>query len=101
MYGNQYIIILIQIAVTAVIALVCQNPKVARRPFLRDCIFLLAAGTCVFIITNDNKISIGEAIGMISIYLLYVLVVVLGEIVCIISNITDLMLIYGITLWIV
>lgn len=40
------------IVVSAVIAMVCDQPKVARRPFLRDCFFLFIAASCVLFITR-------------------------------------------------
>lgn len=40
------------IAVSAVIATVCDNPKVARRPLLRDCFFLSVAAAYVLFITE-------------------------------------------------
>ncbi len=38
--------------VTGLIAIICDKPTVARRPFLRDCIFLLVATLFVLFITR-------------------------------------------------
>jgi len=68
------------IAVSGAIAVIVNNPKVARRPFLRDCFFLFIAAGCVLFITSDHQVTIAEAIGMVVIYVGYVGSVLLGEI---------------------
>eukprot|EP01084_Bolivina_argentea_P277834 474480_1 len=68
------------IAVSGAIAIIVNNPKVARRPFLRDCFFLFIAAACVLYITSDQKVHISEALGMVLIYVFYVGSVLLGEI---------------------
>ena len=70
----------VPIAVSGAIAVLVKNPKVARRPFLRDCIFLFIAASCVFYITSDRRVTTAEAFAMVLIYVFYVGSVLLGEI---------------------
>ena len=70
------------IVISAVIALVCHGKTkldIARRPFMRDCLFLCIAVSYVLFITQNGNVSLFEAISMWIIYLIYVLIVVLGE----------------------
>ena len=67
------------IAVSGVIAIVCVDPDVAKRPFGRDIIFLFLSGLGVFLLTLNNQIRIQGAIGLIGTYILYVSVVMFGE----------------------
>eukprot|EP01084_Bolivina_argentea_P284574 487767_1 len=70
------------ILVSAVIATyaVSKPPTVARRPFVRDCIFLFLAATFVLVITINGTVTIGAAISMVILYLIYVTTAVLTEI---------------------
>ncbi|XP_070572228.1 mitochondrial sodium/calcium exchanger protein-like isoform X2 [Ptychodera flava] len=53
--------------------------KAAERPFLRDCIFYLAAAFWTFTILWDGKITLAQAIGFIGLYAFYVIVVIVGR----------------------
>ena len=53
--------------------------KLAERPFLRDVIFYLGAVFWTFSILYRGYISMAEAIGLIGLYVGYVLVVVIGR----------------------
>eukprot|EP01084_Bolivina_argentea_P284576 487769_1 len=70
------------IFISAVIATYAVNkpPEVARRPFVRDCIFLFLAATIVLVITIRGTVDIYEAISMVLLYLVYVFSAVLTEI---------------------
>ena len=52
---------------------------VMQRPFLRDCIFYLAAVYFVFWVFYHRYVHIGHAIGFIVLYVVYVIVVILGR----------------------
>lgn len=54
---------------------------VMERPFLRDCVFYLAAVYFVFWVFYHRHVSLGHAIGFIALYAAYVVVVVVGRLV--------------------
>lgn len=52
---------------------------VMQRPFLRDCVFYLAAVYFVFWVFYHRYVHLGHAIGFIALYIFYVLVVIVGR----------------------
>lgn len=52
---------------------------VMQRPFLRDCVFYLAAVYFVFWVFYHRYVHLGHAIGFIALYVVYVLVVIAGR----------------------
>ncbi|KAL5506272.1 hypothetical protein EMCRGX_G007883 [Ephydatia muelleri] len=52
-----------------------------QRPFLRDIIFYLIGVFWTFVILWQNKVTIYSAVGFVSMYVIYVLVVIFGRIV--------------------
>jgi Ca2+/Na+ antiporter len=59
---------------SVVVGLICFNYqlRVKPAPFLRDVLFYLAAVTWLVLMVIDGKIIVGEAVGFIGLYLLYV-----------------------------
>lgn len=55
--------------------------KLARRPFLRDNIFYLVAVVWTFVVIYKREIQTAEATGFIVLYVLYVTIVIVGQIV--------------------
>lgn len=66
---------------TVVAGLICivRPFQSVQRPLLRDLIFFIVAGFWAFVIVWDGKISLWETIGFLSLYVIYILVVVLGR----------------------
>lgn len=53
----------------------------ASRPFLRDVIFYMAAVFWTFVILDKGTISLGETLGYLSLYIVYVLTVIISAII--------------------
>ena len=51
-----------------------------ERPFLRDCTFYLGAVYFVFWVFYHRSVHLGHAIGFITFYIIYVIVVVSGRV---------------------
>eukprot|EP00040_Diaphanoeca_grandis_P022589 m.121796 g.121796 ORF g.121796 m.121796 type:complete len:803 (+) comp28879_c0_seq2:256-2664(+) len=66
---------------TVVVGLVAYTVpfKLTRRPFLRDVATYLTATTMTLIVLADGKIDIYESLGMVGIYVIYVIVVIVGR----------------------
>ena len=71
--------ILIPIMSAGIIAVIVKDAKVSATPFLRDCFFLFLATGCILGITTAKRMTMIQAIGLVAIYILYVLSVVSGE----------------------
>ena len=65
---------------SVVVGLICFNYELRVKPvpFLRDVLFYLAAVTWLLVMVIDGKIIVGEAIGFICLYVLYVSFVLLS-----------------------
>eukprot|EP01084_Bolivina_argentea_P141415 248494_1 len=74
--------VFIPILVTAVIATYASKkpPKVSKKPFIRDCIFLLFAALYIFILTMYGTVNIWTASAMIILYFIYVTIAILNEV---------------------
>lgn len=82
-FANLVLIAGAGIFVTTVVAgaiSITQPFHVMERPFLRDCVFYLAAVYFVYWVFDHGRVEVGHAVGFIVLYVVYVLVVIVGRI---------------------
>jgi len=68
---------------TAVAGSVCLSTpfKLMERPFLRDVAFYIAAGFWAYCIFHKGEITLGDSLGFLGLYVVYIIVVVVGRII--------------------
>lgn len=71
--------VFVPVVVTGVVALAVPGAQVARRPYIRDVLFLFFGVGYIVFIVFDHKITKAEAFSLWIFYALYVFIVFLGE----------------------